>query len=427
MCSASTRRTSNGACACSRPQVRNLVRNVNDIAQFPLARVMAVLSSVPDDAQTSRRSRGRPRAHPHLRGLHGIQRPRARPHRPAGGRCRGDHGRIVRFPGKRPARLPVRRSGFARGYPVRVLPDLGSRELVDAALMTGLIQLIPEYTGSALEFVSLGRAHATADVTATATTLARWMGERSIVTARPAAAEDANAIVVTAATAARYRLRTISDLARAAPGLVFGGPPECPERPDCLPGLRQVYGLRFRAFAALDAGGPLTRQALDSGDIGVALLFTTDPAIQARSSGRPDRQPGFAVGGEHRSGTQAGHGRPLRRRAGRRAGCRVRAPVHGGPDGAGRPGGAEWPATRARWPSAGCAIRGSPGRGRRERRHGQPDAGGPADEASAPPDRRAAAAAPPDRPEHDGLAGARGHPRDGRVRSLGAHRMAADR
>ena len=170
----------------------------------------------------------------------------------------------------------------ARGYPVRVLPDLGSRELVDAALMTGLIQLIPEYTGSALEFVSLGRAHATADVTATATTLARWMGERSIVTARPAAAEDANAIVVTAATAARYRLRTISDLARAAPRLVFGGPPECPERPDCLPGLRQLYGLRFRAFAALDAGGPLTRQALESGDIGVALLFTTDPAIQAR-------------------------------------------------------------------------------------------------------------------------------------------------
>jgi osmoprotectant transport system substrate-binding protein len=169
----------------------------------------------------------------------------------------------------------------ARGYPVRVLPDLGSRELVDPALMTGLIQLIPEYTGSVLEFVSLGRAHATANVTVTATTLARWMEARGIVTGRPAAAQDANAIVVSGATAARYRLHTISDLAQAAPGLVFGGPPECPERPDCLPGLRQAYGLRFRAFAGLDAGGPLTRQALESGDIGVALLFTTDPAIQA--------------------------------------------------------------------------------------------------------------------------------------------------
>jgi len=170
----------------------------------------------------------------------------------------------------------------ARGYPARVLPDLGSRELVEPALMTGLVQLVPEYTGSALEFVSLGRAHATADVVATASALASWMAARGIVTGRSAAAQDANAIVVTRSTASRYRLRTISDLARAAPGLVFGGPPECPERPDCLPGLRRTYGLRFRAFAALDAGGPLTRQALEAGSIGAALLFTTDPAIRAR-------------------------------------------------------------------------------------------------------------------------------------------------
>jgi osmoprotectant transport system substrate-binding protein len=170
----------------------------------------------------------------------------------------------------------------ARGYPVRVLADLGSRELVEPALITGLVQLVPEYTGSALEFVSLGRAHATADVAATAAALVTAMAARGIVTARPAAAQDANAIVVTGTTAARYRLRTISDLARAAPGLVFGGPPECPERPDCLPGLRRTYGLRFRAFAALDTGGPLTRQALEAGDIGAALLFTTDPAIRAR-------------------------------------------------------------------------------------------------------------------------------------------------
>jgi len=88
----------------------------------------------------------------------------------------------------------------ARGYPVRVLPDLGTRELVEPALMTGLVQLVPEYTGSALEFVSLGRAHATADVAATAAALAEWMAARGIVTARPAAAQDANAIVVTSAT-----------------------------------------------------------------------------------------------------------------------------------------------------------------------------------------------------------------------------------
>jgi osmoprotectant transport system substrate-binding protein len=106
------------------------------------------------------------------------------------------------------------------------------------------------------------------------------MGERGITTARPAAAQDNNAIVVTAAMAARYRLHTVSDLAAAAPGLIFGGPPECPERPYCLPGLRQTYGLRFRTFIGLDAGGQLTRQALQAGDISAALLFTTDPTIR---------------------------------------------------------------------------------------------------------------------------------------------------
>jgi osmoprotectant transport system substrate-binding protein len=169
-----------------------------------------------------------------------------------------------------------------KGYPVRVLPDLGTRELVDPALMVGLIQLVPEYTGSALDFTSLGRVHATASVAATASALARSMAARGLVTGRPAAAQDGNAIVVTAATAARYKLRTISDLARVARRLVFGGPPECRERPYCLLGLQHTYGLRFREFVPLDAGGPLTLQALTAGDIDVALLFTTDPAIRAR-------------------------------------------------------------------------------------------------------------------------------------------------
>src|SRR5215467_7004014 len=169
-----------------------------------------------------------------------------------------------------------------KGYPVRVLPDLGTRELVDPALMAGLIQLVPEYTGSALDFASLGRVHATADVAATTSALARSMASRGLVTGRPTAAQDGNAIVVTAATAARYRLRTISDLTRVAGRLVFGGPPECPERPYCLLGLRLSYGLQFKEFVPLDAGGPLTLQALAAGDIDVALLFTTDPAIRAR-------------------------------------------------------------------------------------------------------------------------------------------------
>ena len=87
---------------------------------------------------------------------------------------------------------------------------------------------------------------------------------------------------MTSATAARYHLRSIADLLKVAPTLVFGGPPECRERADCLLGLKRTYGLRFKAFVATDTGGPLTLQALDAGQIGAALLFTTDPGIAAR-------------------------------------------------------------------------------------------------------------------------------------------------
>ena len=166
----------------------------------------------------------------------------------------------------------------AKGFPVRVLPDLGTRELVEPALMTGLVQLVPEYAGSALNFISLGRRPATSNAAQIYRHLAQSAARRGLVAAQRAPAQDANAIVVTEATAAKYHLRSIADLAKAPP-LVFGGPPECAERADCLPGLKRTYGLRVADFAQTDAGGPLTVQALASGQIGVGLLFTTNPAI----------------------------------------------------------------------------------------------------------------------------------------------------
>jgi osmoprotectant transport system substrate-binding protein len=89
----------------------------------------------------------------------------------------------------------------------------GNRYCGDPALMSGLVQLVPEYAGSALAFVSLGTRSATANIEATYRALAESMASRGLVTGRPAAAQDANAIVVSGATAARYSLRSIADLA----------------------------------------------------------------------------------------------------------------------------------------------------------------------------------------------------------------------
>jgi len=170
----------------------------------------------------------------------------------------------------------------AKGFPVRILPNLGSRELVDPALMRGLIQVVPEYAGSALQFISLGRLSATADVMAANKALAELTAGQGVVAGLPATAQNANVVVVRPTTASRYHLRSIADLAHVTPRLVFGGPPECPGRAYCLPGLRQTYELRFKSFIPLDAGGPLTLQALEAGNIDVALLFSTDPSISAR-------------------------------------------------------------------------------------------------------------------------------------------------
>ena len=70
--------------------------------------------------------------------------------------------------------------------------------------------------------------------------------------------------------------------APAADGsLILGGPAECPERPFCQPGLEETYGLKFASFQELDAGGPLTKAALQQGEVSIGLVFSSDGALAA--------------------------------------------------------------------------------------------------------------------------------------------------
>jgi len=63
--------------------------------------------------------------------------------------------------------------------------------------------------------------------------------------------------------------------------MILGGPPECPDRPFCLPGLEDTYGLEFESFQPLDVGGPQTVNALKNGRIDIGLVFSTSSAIVA--------------------------------------------------------------------------------------------------------------------------------------------------
>ena len=163
----------------------------------------------------------------------------------------------------------------AGGIKVKRALDLGPRELVEPALERGLVEFVPEYLGTALDFLSR-RREAVADAALTRKRLVRAFGNVGVDVLASAPAQDANALAVTAETAAKYELNAISDLQPVAKDLVLGGPPECPNRPLCLPGLRATYGLTFKRFDPLDASGPLTAAALAARQVDVAVLFTTD-------------------------------------------------------------------------------------------------------------------------------------------------------
>ena len=168
--------------------------------------------------------------------------------------------------------------------------QLSNREVIEPALEKGDIDVVPEYVGTLTEFINKAENGATAepiasgDLDATVEGL-RGLGEKvGLVFGEPSSAQDQNAFAVTTAFADEHGVETLSDLAEACgSGLVLGGPPECPERPFCQPGLEETYGLTFDSFSALDAGGPLTKTALQQGKISVGLVFSSDAALAATS------------------------------------------------------------------------------------------------------------------------------------------------
>jgi len=172
----------------------------------------------------------------------------------------------------------------ANGYTVERKFNLGNREIVEPALESGQIDLDAEYLATLLKFVDKN-ATASTDPKETAKALQAALSPKKLTVLDAAAATDQNGFVVTKDTAAKYNLKKISDLAPVASQLVLGGPPECPSptRPFCIPGLKATYGITFKDFKPLDAGGPLTVTALEGKQIDVGLLFTSDPTIVAKS------------------------------------------------------------------------------------------------------------------------------------------------
>jgi osmoprotectant transport system substrate-binding protein len=164
----------------------------------------------------------------------------------------------------------------AKGVKVEKRLNIGAREAYIPALQDGSIDLIPEYTGVLTQYFKKdAKATDSEGVYAELKTAL----PATLTVLEKSAAEDKDAVVMTKAKADELGVKSIADLAGKSQSLTLGGPPEWKTRQTGVPGLKKVYNLEFKSFRPLDAGGPLTVQALKNGQVDAANLFTTDPSI----------------------------------------------------------------------------------------------------------------------------------------------------
>ncbi|MER5854034.1 ABC transporter substrate-binding protein [Streptomyces sp900105245] len=167
----------------------------------------------------------------------------------------------------------------AKGIKVTYKPNIGSRETTYGLIKNGSLSVLPEYNGALLAYLDPKATPKTADAT---TTAIEAKLDSKLTLLKPSAAQNKDSVTVNAATAKKYHLTeksSIADLKDVAKDLVIGGSPEFQTRQQGLVGLKSVYGLQFKSFKALDAGGPLTQAALKKDAVQAADLFTTDPTI----------------------------------------------------------------------------------------------------------------------------------------------------
>lgn len=178
----------------------------------------------------------------------------------------------------------------AQGATVERRLNLGGTAIAQSALLSGEIDLYPEYTGTGLGVV-LKEPPEGDPAEILAKVRAGYAERFDLHWIAPSGIDNGNALLVTAATARRLNLATLSDLAREAPRLTLAAGNEFADRADGLPGLRRVYGMQFgrlRQFAALG----LRYAALAHGQADVVNAYATDWQIVAGgyTSLRDDRR-----------------------------------------------------------------------------------------------------------------------------------------
>ncbi len=164
----------------------------------------------------------------------------------------------------------------AAGYDVSTQLNLGDEKTALKALEGGDISAYPEYTGTALlSFFGYTADKLPSDETEAYDLAKEGFAKDNLTALPPTPFVSSNEVAVTKETADKLGLEKISDLKGKSQDLTLYGSPECRQRLDCLLGLEQVYGLKFKKFVPVDIA--LRHEVLKKGQADVSIVFTTDP------------------------------------------------------------------------------------------------------------------------------------------------------
>jgi osmoprotectant transport system substrate-binding protein len=164
----------------------------------------------------------------------------------------------------------------AAGYDVSTQLNLGDEKTALKALEGGDISAYPEYTGTALlSFFGFTADKLPNDETTAYDEAKAGFAKKNLTALPPTPFVSSNEVAVTKETADKLKLKKISDLEGKSQDLTLYGSPECRQRLDCLLGLEQVYGLKFKKFVPVDIA--LRHEVLKKGQADVSIVFTTDP------------------------------------------------------------------------------------------------------------------------------------------------------
>src|SRR5918992_1584455 len=163
----------------------------------------------------------------------------------------------------------------AKGYTVNLKKNIGSTEIIDKSLTSDEIDGYPEYLGVSLA-VTFRKDLIPKSAEQTYDLAKRLYEERGQVISEQTPFFDVDAIATTKEFADENGLKTVADL-KKLDSFTVGARPEFRDRFQGLKGMRSEYGLDNAQFKQLALG--IQYQALDSGDVDSANVFSTDAQL----------------------------------------------------------------------------------------------------------------------------------------------------